>query len=120
MGNSKASCSAGSVLNHSHSDDVYGPWLRSEPDTYTVVKEPYSLRRVEIPRGDIFDTFSRVINTDARNGEDELAVETIESPRDENALTQDRTQGGELSSDHPMVEGHSKTACLPTKECHAN
>lgn len=52
-------------MNQSHEGDMYRPWLRAEPDAYTVIREPYGLRIVEILRGEIFDTFTGEVNTDA-------------------------------------------------------
>lgn len=68
MGHSKAGCSIGKVLNDSHGDDIYGPWLRAEPYAYTVVREPFGLRKVELPRDEIFDSFSHETNANTRDG----------------------------------------------------
>lgn len=62
MGHGKSNCNAENPSNQSQGENVYGPWLRVEADAYTVVKESYGLRRVEIPRGEIFDTFSKEVN----------------------------------------------------------
>lgn len=117
MGHSKASCTTGNALNLYNCDDVYGPWLRAEPDAYTIVNELYGLRRVKIPRGDIFDTFSKEINMDVKNGEDDPAMETTESSREGDALTHNQTWGEAPGSNLPTPEGHVDFVCVPTENC---
>lgn len=42
--------------------ELYGPWLRSEADAFTVMRVGHYLRRVEIPRGEIFDSLQKDLN----------------------------------------------------------
>ncbi|KAH7524708.1 hypothetical protein FEM48_Zijuj06G0148200 [Ziziphus jujuba var. spinosa] len=46
--------------------DEFGRWLRAELNAYTIVKEQDYLKRMEIPYGEIFDTFTADVNNDAK------------------------------------------------------
>lgn len=68
IGHGKYSCSQPLSHNQITNGDLYGPWLRVEADAFTVISEGSYLRRVEIPQGKIFYTFSSDTNTDLKDG----------------------------------------------------
>lgn len=65
----KYQCKHSIVQNQIADRDMYGPWVRAEMDVYTVVSEGTYLRKGEIPRGEIFDTFTGEVNLDHKDGE---------------------------------------------------
>ncbi|KAH7515185.1 hypothetical protein FEM48_Zijuj10G0000300 [Ziziphus jujuba var. spinosa] len=87
-------CENSSCTNIIISEDLYGPWLSAEADAFTMVAECSYLRRIKIPRGDYFNTFSNDTNTDNRN--EDRAAETRASiineqealPKVEDKMTQ--------------------------------
>lgn len=66
LGHRKSSCKQPLVNNQLLKEDLYGPWMRAEVDAFTVVAAGPRLRRVEIPRREIFNAFEKEMNTDAR------------------------------------------------------
>lgn len=62
IGHGQATCMVNDTPTSVDEGELYGPWLRAEVDAFTVVKEGYYLRRVEIPRGEIFDSFQEDLN----------------------------------------------------------
>ncbi|KAH7521513.1 hypothetical protein FEM48_Zijuj07G0041500 [Ziziphus jujuba var. spinosa] len=86
IGHGIKSCKQPLLHNQITNGDLYGAWLRGKADVYTVVFEGNYLRIVEIPRGEIFDTFSDDINTDARDGEDEVVAKDHEAENESEML----------------------------------
>lgn len=39
IGHEKSSCPAPEIMSHSESGDLYGPWICTEANAFTVVKE---------------------------------------------------------------------------------
>lgn len=73
-------------------ESFYEPWLRAEEDALTVVSDGHYLKRVEIPRGEIFDSFQEELN------EENLGVnKTSENRIQENIKTDE-------FSENSMVE----------------
>ncbi|KAH7516224.1 hypothetical protein FEM48_Zijuj10G0112600 [Ziziphus jujuba var. spinosa] len=79
IGHGRSSCQTTPQEGLNAEGDLYGPWLRAELDAYIVFSEHNYLRRVEIPRREIFDTFTKDVNVDPNNhAEDGAANESSE------------------------------------------
>ncbi|KAH7537522.1 hypothetical protein FEM48_Zijuj03G0102000 [Ziziphus jujuba var. spinosa] len=74
IGHGKASYDQPFSHNQIISKDLYDPWLMAEADVFTMVSEGNYLRKVEISRGEIFDTFSDDTNTNDRDEENVAQV----------------------------------------------
>lgn len=64
LGHTKTSCVVLTSHNQITNSNVYGALLRAEANAYKVVREGDYLRQVEIPRGELFDSFSSDGNSD--------------------------------------------------------
>lgn len=87
IGHSKNLCKLNIAHNQIVDGDMYGPWVRAEADAYTVVTAGSYVKRVEIPMGEIFDTFAGEINQDHKDGEtsgkdEDLPIHVEEDDRD--------------------------------------
>lgn len=60
IGHSKVTCGSPKISSHLEGGDLYGPWIRAEANMFTVVSE--GLRRVEIPRREIFYSLHKDLN----------------------------------------------------------
>lgn len=58
----KTSCSSLIDPINSYDRELYGPWLLAKADIFTVIREGHYLRRMEIPKGEIFDFLQEDLN----------------------------------------------------------
>lgn len=102
IGHAKSSCKHQTLHNQiADDDDMYGPWVKAEADEYTMVLEGSYLWRVEIPRGEIFDTFFKEVNTDRQDDDENKAEFTkpVEGDRvEEHGPAENRVDPAEIES----------------------
>lgn len=67
----RRNCPVKESANRKILGDLYGPWIKAEAEAALLIRERGNLRRVENMKNEHFDNFSKDINTDEINGEED-------------------------------------------------
>ncbi|KAH7522239.1 hypothetical protein FEM48_Zijuj07G0117200 [Ziziphus jujuba var. spinosa] len=104
IGHGNAACAHPTLHNQLSDGYLYGPWIHAEADAYSVVVEGSSLRRMELPRKEIFDPLSSDSNpVEGMGGQEEALINLNGGERRASGFIGESTQWGRRSNNSKLI-----------------